>query len=113
MNSKAQVFTLDAFLSLLLVTISLGLLVTQTETITSQADHATQTLASDFAQIAVKNVLVYNEPNNLTTQKMSNLKNLMDETFSGTVYSYEVEAYNGTILSIKGNSDCSNSKESY
>jgi|GEM_PF-6041290 len=106
-NTRGQIFTLDAFLALLIVTIALGLIVTQLESLKTTSSNELQTLSSDFAQIAVKRTLAVNEPNNLSSLKLNDLKTLMDNVFTGTNYEYEAEVYNGTISMIQKGAGCS------
>ncbi len=108
---KGQVFTLDAFLALLLVTISLGLIVTQLESIKNQSRNELQLMSSDFAQIALKRTLIVNQPNNLSSSKLNDLKTLMDNVFTGTIYEYQVELYNGSTSTIKKSTGCGSMKQ--
>lgn len=110
-RSKGQIFTLDAFLALLLVTISLGLIVAQIESIKNQPSSDLQTLSSDFAQVALKRTLVVNQPNNLSSSKLNDLKSLMDNIFIGTAYEYQVELYNGTTSTIEKSTGCDSMKD--
>ncbi len=111
-KSKGQIFTLDAFLSFLLVTVAVGLIATQTSQILNMPSNEIQQLSSDFAQIAVKRTLAVNEPNNLSSSKMPELGNLMNSIFQGTAYEYEAELYNSTdTLVIKKNQGCSSFKK--
>ena len=96
--SKGQIFTLDAFLALLIVTIAVGLIITQFESLQNSTQNNLQALSSDFAQILTKRTLIVKEPNNLTTSqaKLGEAKQLMDNVFSNTNYEYEIEIYNST-----------------
>ena len=96
--SKGQIFTLDAFLALLIVTIAIGLIITQFESMQNSPQNNLQILSSDFAQILTKRTLIVEEPNNLTTSqaKLNEAKQLMNNVFLNTNYEYEIEIYNST-----------------
>lgn len=91
---KGQIFTLDVLLAVVAVTVVLGYMTWQLELINSKAYdlefNKVQSLADDFSQIAVKNILAEkNKPNFIDVTKFADLKTEMDSVIVSP-YSYEV-----------------------
>ncbi len=105
---KAQLFSLDALLALLFVTIAILLVSIQFEHYYQSANdlqsEEIQLLASDYSQIAVKRILAVSEPNVVSEAKMNDLKTFLDNNLPAD-YSYEA-----SLLSTSINRSSCNSK---
>ena len=102
MMEKGQLFSLDAFLALLAVTLAIGLLVSHTEALYTTSSIELKTIASDWSQIAVKKTLVVNplQSNNLDSNKLQSVLRPELNTVFGSDYNYEVDLYQGTTTLV-------------
>jgi len=111
---KGQLFSLDALLALVAITIALALLINQTEIIYNSQSSELQGIATDFSQIAVKKALLDNwsEANLINATKMNLLKTQLDNVLS-TNYNYKVSLFqkNTLINSIQSIQGCSAAQE--
>lgn len=100
-RTKGQIFTLDMLAALIGITLIFGVMMQyQTEiknTQSSQLNKEMRTIASDAAQIAVKNTLAKNgKANSIDSAKQGELQNLMNELVPSQ-YDYEVKMDKGTV----------------
>ena len=106
---KAQIFTLDAFLALLAVTIILGYLTWETEEAYKIGGLGEQQklerIADDWAHIAVKNLLLTadNKPNLIKTPTSSDSLSTQMQNAIKDPYAYELLLPGTTIA---GNGGC-------
>ena len=109
---KGQVFTLDALLSLLVVTAFIGIVTMQFGSIYATSSDINafekQALADDWSQIAVRNVLLINNySSSISTAGVSNLEALMDGAI-GDEFDYEVDFSDGVSFA---RGDCFDNNE--
>lgn len=91
---KGQIFTLDILMAFLAITVIIGYMTWQLEEVYSQSYGVEftrlQSMANDWSQIAVKNILAKGDKaNNLNLAKLDDLKTEMDGVIVYP-YSYEV-----------------------
>ncbi len=101
---KAQVFSLDALIALVLVIVILSIVVERTTEARSVDVHYLELkqLADDFSQIAVKRSLTNGEPNVISSSKLQEFSSKM----SSLSYDYEIELSTGEKIG-----DCSGHDE--
>lgn len=94
---KGQIISLDSLSAVLLITVIIGLVTITFQQVYLKADDLNyrelKTLADDWANIGVKNLLATNslsEPNKIDTAKLSILTNEMTTAFTGTGIAFEV-----------------------
>ena len=109
---KGQIFTLDAFLSVLLFTVMLGMFAMQFEQVQYRAENLNyielQTLANDWSQIAVKNTLVKDNYTGEIGADSAHL-DVLSAQMNGSIrppFYYEVTITGSTPVTIKSSIDC-------
>jgi len=113
---KAQLFSLDALLALVFVTVAVMLLTTQFEhyykTVNEKKFEENNLLASDLSQVAVKRVLAVAgeytsvKPNVIKPDKMNDLNISLNSTLP-IDYSYEASLSGDSISSTINRGSCS------